>query len=371
MILRSNVLVIGAGIIGCSVGHALAAAGARVRILDRRLPGAGATQASAGMLAPHIEGHERGALLQLAVDSLAMWDEFAARVSKDSGVAVEYARTGTLEIADDEPRWQRLRTSFAEQQRHGVESRLLTGDEARALEPALGASLTGALLVQTHGFVAVHALVRALLRAARRAGAELLSGVEVMRIAREERGVRVETDGASLHADHVILAAGSWAGRIEIEGADPIPVKPVRGQLLELAWPAQRLRRIVWGPSCYVVPWQSGSFLVGATAEDVGFDERATVSGVRALIDGVCRIIPSAAEASLPQVRVGLRPATPDELPVLGRSAAIPGLVYATGHFRNGILLAPLTAHAVAELVLQDRAVPALASTAPSRFGHL
>lgn len=362
-------LIVGAGVIGCAVAHALARDGARVRVVDPRAPGAGASQASAGMLAPHIEGHEHGALWQLAVDSLARWDEFAARVASDSGVAVEYARTGTLEVADDEARWGRLQASFAAQQEQGIESRLLTGAEARALEPTLAPSIVGGLLVPSHGYVAVDELVQALVRAGRKAGVEFISGVRVTRIAQDGHRVCVMTDGEDLYADRVVLAAGSWAAEIAIEGAATLPVKPVRGQMLELAWPAQALGRIVWGPGCYVVPWRTGSFRVGATVEDAGFDERATVTGVRGLIDAVCRIIPSAAIAALPQVRVGLRPGSPDDLPLLGRSQVIPGLVYATGHYRNGIMLAPLTAHAVAEMLLHDRDLLELAAISPSRLG--
>lgn len=366
---RPDTLIVGAGVIGCAVAHALARDGARVRIIDPRAPGAGASQASAGMLAPHIEGHAHGPLWQLAVASLARWDEFVARVARDSGVAVEYARTGTLEVADDEVRRGRLQDAFAAQQKEGVESRLLTGAEARALEPALAPSIVGALLVPSHGYVAVGELMKALVRAAEMAGAEFISGVRATRIAQDGHRVCVMTDRDDLYADRVVLAAGSWAGGIAIEGAAALPVKPVRGQMLELAWPAQALGRTVWGPGCYVVPWRNGSFLVGATVEDAGFDERATVSGVGGLIDAVCRIVPSAGAAALPRVRVGLRPGSPDDLPLLGRSRVIPGLVYATGHYRNGIMLAPLTAHAVAEMVLHDRNLPELAAASPSRLG--
>ena len=150
----------------------------------------------------------------------------------------------------------------------------------------------------------------------------------------------------------------------------PLPVKPVRGQLLQLAWDGPPLHRIVWGPRCYLVPVSAGSILVGATVEDAGFDERTTVAGVRDLLDGACDLVPHLWQAAFAGARVGLRPATADEMPIIGRSAKMPGLVYATGHYRNGILLAPFTARAVADLVLDNREDPLLAATTPQRLGE-
>ena len=147
-----------------------------------------------------------------------------------------------------------------------------------------------------------------------------------------------------------------------------LPVWPVRGQLLHLNWTGNPLARVVWCPRCYVVPWSDGSVLVGATVEHVGFDERATVAGVAALAEAVSGVLPDARNAGFEAVRVGLRPGTPDDLPVVGRSASTPRLVYATGHYRNGVLLAPLTARLVADLVLDGREDPLLAAVAPARF---
>ena len=167
-----------------------------------------------------------------------------------------------------------------------------------------------------------------------------------------------------------MVAAGSWSGHIDIEGIPPLPVRPIRGQLLQLASDAPALNRIVWGPRCYLVPVSSGSILVGATVEDAGFDERTTVAGVRDLLDSACDLVPHLWQATFVGARVGLRPATADEMPIIGRSAKMPGLVYATGHYRNGVLLAPLTARAVADLVLDNRDDPLLTAASPQRFGE-
>ena len=147
-----------------------------------------------------------------------------------------------------------------------------------------------------------------------------------------------------------------------------MPVRPVRGQLVQLDWPAAPLGRIVWGPDCYVVPWTSGAVLVGATMEEAGFDERATTAGVRDLLEAACEVIPAAWQATFAGVRVGLRPGTPDDLPILGPSPHVPGVYYATGHFRNGVLLAPVTASVLADLVVGQRRDPGLEPFSPARF---
>jgi glycine/D-amino acid oxidase-like deaminating enzyme len=170
-----------------------------------------------------------------------------------------------------------------------------------------------------------------------------------------------------------IVAAGSWAGAVRLEGVNtPVPVRPIRGQLLHLHWSgAQQLRRILWSERCYVVPWRDGTVLVGATEEDAGFDERTTLAGVQDLIGAACELLPSAWTASLLAAKVGLRPGTPDHIPIIGWSSVLPNLMYATGHYRNGILLAPLTAELVVTAVLDGRTDPMLELTRPQRFGNL
>ncbi|MBI4266504.1 MAG: FAD-dependent oxidoreductase, partial [Acidobacteria bacterium] len=183
------------------------------------------------------------------------------------------------------------------------------------------------------------------------------------------RGLQIVTSAGTSSADAVVIAAGSWSGAISIAPAPPAPVKPIRGQLLHLHFPQPPIARVVFSTSGYLVPWQDGSVLVGATSEDVGFDESATVAGVRGLVDFARELLPAADRARFGEVRVGLRPETADELPVIGASSRMRGVYYATGHYRNGVLLAPLTAAMVADLVLEGRERPELALTRPDRFG--
>lgn len=362
-----NVIVIGAGVVGCAVAYELASRGARVRVLDMRDVGRGATRASAGVLCPYIEGHA-APLLQLGTRSLAMYDDFVRRVSDDSRQPIEYRRSGTLEVALDDEEAEDLAALASRYVRDGVEHRLLGARDARELEPGLSEQVTAALLVPVHGYVGVAALTSALAAAAAARGASMVRGVTVERLASLGSTVQVTAHGGVLDADAVVVAAGSWSGSIATGGLQP-PVKPIRGQLLHLTLPAPAAERVVWGAGCYLVPWQDGSLLVGATVEDVGFDEGATVAGVRDLLEYACELLPPVWAARFEAVRVGLRPATADEMPIIGRSSIEPGVFFATGHYRNGVLLAPFTGAAVADLVLMGRAAPELALTDPARFG--
>jgi len=362
----SDVVIIGGGIIGCAVARELAHRGARVRLFEARSVAAGATRASAGMLAPYIEAHERGPLFDLAVRSLSMYDAFVAQTADESGLPIEYRRTGSLEIAIDEAAADSLRATASAEP--GAPLQWLSPSEARALEPVLPETIAGALLASTHGYVAVPALTEALAWAALKHGTELETGRQINSIARKRDHLEVRADdGTMWTAETVVLAAGGWSGRIEVGDPATATVKPIRGQLLRLGWTGDRFSHVLWGSDCYVVPWQDGTVLVGATVEDVGFDDRTTAAGVRDLLDAVCELLPEAWRATFLEARAGLRPATGDGLPIIGRSTRVEGLVYATGHYRNGVLLAPLTASLVADLILEGREDPDLRVTAPGR----
>ena len=368
----SDIIVVGAGIVGCAVAHELASRGASVEIVDERPVGMGATQASAGVLAPYIEAREGNPLLDLTVRSLDLFDDFMERVRAESGVAVMYRRTGTFDIATTDAELRVLQATADALARRDVTALLLDAQAVRTEEPQLGDGAIGGLLIESHGFVAAGELTRALAAAARRSGAQLIERSRVRRIARRNGDMIVETDRGSLTGNAVVLAAGSWSGSIAIDGVSAtVPVRPVRGQLLHLGWAGTPLRRVTWSSRCYLVPWEDGTLLVGATVEEAGFDERTTVAGVRDLLDAVCDLVPHAWTAGFRGARVGLRPATADDLPVIGSSSVMPNLMYATGHYRNGVLLAPLTAQLVADAMLDNRIDPLLASVRPSRFGEL
>jgi glycine oxidase len=366
-----EIIVIGAGIVGCAVAYELARRGAAVQILDERIAGSGATQAAAGMLAPHLEISSEVAFLDLAIRSLNLYDDFIARVKMDSGLTPLYRRTGTLQVALNAETVREITDAAARVQSRGIVPALLDAAGVRAEEPRLSHDVVGGLVVPAHGFVAAGDLVRALAAAARHHGATLLEGRRVRRIFRTNGHLTLDTDHGPLTSSAVVVAAGSWSGRVDIAGVPPLPVRPIRGQLLRLAWKGQPLRRVIWSDRCYVVPWEDGTLLVGATVEDVGFDERTTVAGVRDLLDAACAILPDARDAGFLEARAGLRPASPDLLPIIGASGIMPNLIYATAHYRNGILLAPLTALVVADALLDRRIDPMLSAFSPRRFGDL
>lgn len=359
-----DAVVAGAGIIGLAAGRELARRGARVLIVDAGRLCGGATQASAGMLAPHIEAAGHDVLHQLTVRSLSLYDRFVADLEQEAGTTIEYARRGTLELAYTETAAARLAGQAAALESAGVAARLLSGTEAAGLESAIAEPAAG-LFVGTHGYVRVAQLTSALLAAARAAGASVIEEQRVEpSVPRPDAPLRLVIGGEEHFAGTLVVAAGSWSGNLLDRGP---AVTPVRGQLLQLAWKGPAIGRVLWSDDCYVVPWSDGQVLVGATVEDAGFDQRTTVAGVRALMDAACRLLPAAGEASFVEARAGLRPGTPDGLPYIGRSARHPGVVYATGHYRNGILLAPLTAALVADLVLDGRSDAMLAAAAPDR----
>ena len=360
--------MVGAGVIGCAVAYELARRGGRVHVIDRREVGQGATQASAGVLAPYITAHAGSRLLELGGRSLALYDEFVASVVEDSGLAVQYVRSGTLEIARDAEASETLRNTACAYRDMGVTVDYLDEKAVHEAEPQLSDMVVSGLLVASHGFVGATDLTDALRRASGAYGVTFTPSTSAARVSSHGGQLQVETPLDTVVCDAVVIAAGSWSGQVEAEGEEPVPVRPVRGQLLHLGWPKSPPARVIWTDRCYLVPWTDGSVLVGATVEDVGFDERATVAGVQQLIDMTCELVPTARKAWFQGVRVGLRPGTPDDLPAIGPSERLAGLFYATGHFRNGVLLAPLTAQLVADYVLDGKRDAALEATSLSRF---
>jgi len=321
------------------------------------------------VLAPYIEAGAHGPLQDLAVRSLDLYDDFIARVSAESGSAISYHRNGTIDVATNEVEMGSLAASADALAKRGVSARLLDTAAVRAEEPLAGDVVVGGLVVDTHGFVAASDLTRAIATAARRAGARLIEQRHVRGITSTRGEIVVDTDRGSLRGDMVVVAAGSWSGEISIDGARArVPVRPVRGQLLQLAWVGPRMRRVTWTRRCYFVPWDDGTMLVGATVEEAGFDERATVAGVHDLLAAACSAVPHTWTAGFRGARVGLRPATADGLPIMGALENAPNVMFASGHYRNGVLLAPLTARLVADAILDGRVDPLMAALGPSRF---
>jgi glycine oxidase len=340
-----DVIVVGAGIIGCAIARDLAAS-RRTCILEARDVGAGATRASAGMLVPYIEAPDDGGLHDLAVRSFQLYDEFIS-VLRGEGAEIEYRRCGTLQVAEDEDDADRLRAQASWIVSQGIGAEWLPPSEVAKIDPAVHAP-RGALLVPGHAYVRAEQLTAVLLESARRHGAEFFPHKQVQQITYDAGRVNVTAGGVTYAAGTLIVAAGSWSGLVVNEG--PI-VSPVRGQLLRLRWQGPPIAHVLWRGHSYIVPWLDGTLLVGATMEEVGFDERVTVSGIAMLLEAARQLLPDVGNATFLEARAGLRPSTPTGLPIIARDREHPSVIYATGHHRNGILLAPLTAKLVAALI--------------------
>jgi glycine oxidase len=362
LVCMRDVVIVGAGIIGCAIARELAARRTPCTVIDDRPVGGGATRASAGMLAPYVEAHDRGPLLDLAIRSLDLYDDWIAALRRDADVDVEYRRIGTLEVALDAEHAAALGRNVGAHA--GVAMTWMAPADARRAHPALG-PIAGALFIPTHGYVAAPQLATALARAAERRGTRFHRAA-VRVITRTGSSFRVTTTDGDVDASIVILAAGAWTNGID--GVRTPPLRPVRGQLLQLGWRGEPLASIIWGPSCYIVPRSDGSVLVGATVEDVGFDERTTAAGIRDLLDAACALLPEAGDATFLDARAGLRPATPDELPVIGPDVDAPGIVHASGHYRNGVLLAPITARVIAAFIVEGKTDPCFEAFRAHRF---
>lgn len=361
-----DVLIVGGGIIGCAVAEALSHRGAQVVLIDPRGIAQGATQASAGMLTPHSEGRHDPCLERLGARSLAMYEPLMARLN-DDGARPVFVRAGSLDLALTPEECADLGVRAQQLSQAGIVCEFLSGDAVRRLEPQATPHALGGLHVPAHAYARAADLARLMWAAASSRGAQYVEGRAVGIAPDAGGGLHARLTDRVLQARWIVLAGGSWVGEIPVAGLPPMPVRPVRGQLLQLAWPEDPPRHIIGGPRCYTLAWQDGTMLAGATVEEVGFDERATAGGVRQLLDGLIELVPRAADASFIRVRVGFRPATPDSRPIVGASERLDGLVYATGHYRNGVLLAPLTGELVARIVAGEDD-PALQATRPQRF---
>ena len=342
-----DVLVVGGGLIGCALAAELAARGVDVTVLDRSEPGAEASGAAAGMLTPQSEAQARDAFFDLGIESRAMYPAWVSRLSEETGMDPGYRRCGFLRCryADEEAvdyEWQRAL---------GLSVLTESGPSAAARAGGqLSPEVNGAFYFPDDAVVDPRPLTRAAWLAALRRGARVRTQVTVLGFVVEKGACRgVETSEGRLDAGAVVDAAGAWAA---FGGALPVrlPIEPVRGQIVALCLPAPVFEPLVSSSDVYLVPRPDGTVLLGATVERVGFHKAVTAEAVARLSGAAMRLMPSLGDAAFSSAWSGLRPATPDSLPVLGASP-LPGLFFAAGHHRNGILLAPVTATIVADLL--------------------
>jgi glycine oxidase len=370
---KPRVAVIGAGVIGLSIAWRLAARGAQVTAYDRGVAGSGASRAAAGMLAATMEAEPgEEALVALGRASQARWPSFAAELLRASGIDVELRTEGTLIVALTADDRAQLMHHLAHQQKLGLPIEWITAAQARHREPRLASAIVGAVFSSQDHQVDNRKLATALRDAARGSGAVINESSAIGAIA--STGGRVSgvvlANGSEVKADVVVLAAGAWSRTIA--GLEPEalpPVRPVKGQMLALRMDpaAPLISHVVCAPGVYLVPRRDGRLLVGATVEERGFDAALTAGGMLTLLDAAWRAVPAIEELPIDEMWVGHRPGSRDDAPILG-PGPIDGLVYATGHHRNGILLTPITADLIARFILDGERDPALAPFAIDRF---
>jgi len=369
-----DVAVVGGGVIGLAVAWRAAARGLRVTVLERGEPGAGTSRVAAGMIAPISEArHSEQPLLHLGLASARAYPEFVAELIEVSGHDPGYLACGTIAAARDNDEAEALDRELALRQRLGLPVRRLLASEARRLEPSLVPALRLGLEVPDDHAIDPRKLTAALAGAAKRTGVQLSAGVEAasLKVTKGDavEGVRLST-GEVVTTDQVVIAAGVWCGSLHgIPDDARVPIRPVKGQILRLHDPAGAglLSRALRMHVGYVVPRGDGRYVLGATTEERGFDTTVTAGPMFELLRDAIELLPGFNELVIDELSAGLRPSTPDNAPALGPSV-IDGLHWATGHYRHGILLTPITAEIVARGLAGERLPDLAAAFTPTRF---
>ncbi len=373
----ADVLVVGGGIIGLVTAWRAAQAGLATTVVDPD-PGGGAARVAAGMLAAVTELHHgEQMLLGLNLASARRYPDFAAELSDCTGQDLGYRRCGTLAVALDADDRAHLRELHALHERSGLDSQWLTGRECRRLEPMLAPGVRGGLRVDGDHQIDPRRLASALLTACERAGVTLHRAWAERLVVTGDRATGVVTaDGGGLGAGQVVLAGGSWSGRLAGVPAEVLPpVRPVKGQVLRLTMPdrpeaflSRTVRAVVRGSHVYLVPRESGELVIGATSEEMGWDTTVTAGGVYELLRDAHELVPGLTELPLTETLAGLRPGSPDNAPLLGPTR-LDGLLLATGHHRNGVLLTPVTGDAMARVLTGGELPDEVLPFTPRRFG--
>ena len=364
---KFDVAIAGGGIIGGAIALELARAGLRVGVFDRQQPGQEASWASAGILSPAPENPGMIAIVPLGKASLSLYPEFIARVEEISGKSAGFRPKGTLEALFSQDAKAELSTIIALHHGLGLKAEPLRAEDARELEPALSAEVEAAVLRPDEASVDNRALTGAVLEAAQRSGAEFFPGNgarEIWRAGKRCAGLVVRNE--NVEAKWTIIAAGCFSAAIK-DAAAYAPVRPVKGQMAALRAEDLMIERVLWSDKIYLVPRNDGRIIAGATVERVGFDKRTTAGGIQKIFSAAIELAPGLANARVEETWAGLRPDSPDHLPILGPTD-VEGLLMATGHFRSGILLTPITARLVREWITEQRVSVDWDRFSPMRF---
>lgn len=366
----ADVIIVGGGVAGCSVAYHLAKAGVNVTVLERTGIASGASGVAAGMLTAIPDHVQNGPQFDLALASLKLFPDTLKALHEASGIDPEYIQAGTLRLAFTEDEERDLRAMIPKV-RNVVEADWVSGDDVRRTEPLLSPDVLGAVFTPSERQVRSARLTQAFAQAAGSLRARFRIGDQVVGIMHQgdrATGVRLG-DGSHLSADHVVVAAGPWSGLLTGGIGVSVPVRPVRGQIISIHTMPRPLRMCIYHNHEYLTPKVDGTVLVGATYEEAGFDVRVTTEAVRHLLGVAPRLAPELAGATVAELRAGLRPGSPDGAPILGPVPGWEGLSVATGHYRSGILLSPITGVLMAESITTGRPSIPLEPFSLARFG--
>lgn len=364
----SDILIIGGGIIGLSLAHKLASESQRVLVLDRQAPGLEASWAAAGMLSPAPESPDDAALVPLAKRSLALYPEFIKAIESSSGKSANFRHDGALELFFGPTAEADRDRTVASHRAHDLDTQAVSPSQARSIEPSLSSATLAAAWIPNECSVEPRALTAAVLQAAKASGAEIRADEEVRNLLIDgARCQGAESRTEKFTAKHVILAAGCYSSTIGSPAARIAPTSPVRGQMLSLRPTRSIPTHVVRMHKGYIVPRGNGLVVAGSTIENAGFEKNVTAAGIAAILGTAIELTPELANAAIEETWSGLRPDTPDHLPLIGPSE-IEGLWLATGHYRNGILLAPATASILGNWILQGIPNFEVEAYAPHRF---
>ena len=364
---KFDAVVAGGGLVGASIALELARAGLRVGLFDRGEMGREASWAGAGILSPAPESAAMIPLVELGKASMALYPEFVETVEEISGHSAGYRPKGTLQALFMREAREELSTIIALHHGLGLKAEPLSTDDARELEPSLSEDVEAAVLRPDEASVDNRALTPATLEAARRRGVEMFPGSRVTAIWREgQRCAGLQLAAERVAAQWTIVAAGCFSADIDGVAAFA-PVRPAKGQIVALRAEGLHIERVLWSENIYLVPRNDGRIVAGATVEHVGFDKTLTAGGLQKVISGAIELVPALAEARIEETWAGLRPDSPDHLPILGPTD-LDGLLMATGHFRSGFLMTPITARLMGEWVTQQRVTVDWDRFSPLRF---
>jgi glycine oxidase len=362
-----DAVIAGGGVIGAAIALELAEGGLRVGLFDAREPGREASWASAGMIAPAPESAEAARLVPMSVASVALYPEFIRKVEALSEMSVEYRKDGALEVALGAGAAEALCAAVALQHKLGLKAEAIRAERAREMEPGLSGEITAAMYREDEASLNARTFTKATLKAAERMGVEIFAGNGAKALWKEGvccKGLILES--GQVEAKWTVIAAGCFSARIE--GVAPYaPVFPAKGQMMALRCEAVEIRRALWMEHTYLVPRNDGKILAGATVERTGFDHEVTVGGMKTILNEATRIVPGLEKARIEETWAGLRPDSPDHLPIIGPTD-LQGLLIATGHFRSGILLTPVTARMIQEWVRAQRVSVNWEQVSPMRF---